>query len=737
MKTTTCSRWIFTLLLILAVPASAQITQIIDATGDGTTALDDPRAVAVDSSGNVFVQSRLTDVVFKVAPSGAITLVLDATGDGTHTCGELSTIGMDTADNLYAICGDNSNLFKITPGGTITTIWDPSAHGASGCAQLAVDGTDNVYAGCFGTDNVFKITPGGTVTEIINATGDGTNPLDMQFAYMGADSAGNFFVGRSAGAIFVFKVTPGGAISTIFDATGDGVNACSTGIYGIGVDPAGNVFVPCTGSNNAFKITPGGTITQIIDATGDGAGNALGFPHHAMADADGNAYVSGFQSQNVFKIEPSGTITEIIDSTGDGAGNGLNQPNRGAAGPGGNFYISSSATDSVFEIGPGDPELSVAALIPGAELETVDVDVDLTTNGNSIAATTFSFDYDETCLSFDDTDGDADNIPDDLAFNLPAGFSVTAFHDLGDSDGEIDVSITDLAPPIGVLLDGAILTVTFTSTCSPAVSTTIVAPVGFSSDPAATFSDDLAVDVDGTTTDGSVEIWPGPRGDCNSTGALSAADLIADALEIFDDDGTFWADVVGSTYVGSPVGCDANDDTVVDAGDISCTILLIFGGDCGTGSRGAFDAVSSPVLGLGRAYEDKDGRLWIPVKFDAGNHGISSIAFSLNLANRGLAFNPFDGDGNGLPDSVRFPGARPDLVDVRYNARDRRGELDLTVATFDGTLGEGVLLEVAVEPKRHNRLSRPARFSRSPAASFGDLFGRAVTGDTVNASRGK
>ncbi len=382
--------------------------------------------------------------------------------------------------------------------------------------------------------------------------------------------------------------------------------------------------------------------------------------------------------------------------------------------------------------------MSVAPLIPGAELETVDVDVDLATNGASVAATTFSIDYDQSCLSFDDTDGDADNIPDDLAFNLPAGFSVTAFHDLGDTDGEIDVSIADLAPPIATLSDGAILTMTLTSTCSPATGTTITAPVGFSSDPAATFSDDLAIDVAGTTADGSVEIWPGPRGDCNSTGALSAADLIAEALEIFDGDGTFWADVVGSTYVGSPVGCDANDDTAVDAGDISCTILLIFGGTCG-GSPfiDGFDPRTSPVLGLKDAYYDKQGRLWIRVAFSPGSHGISSTAFSLNLANRGVRFDPFDGDGDGLPDSVRFPNGRPDLVDVRYDARDRRGEIDLTIAEFDGVLREGLLLEIAVEPKRNGAWWRQVRFSKAPAATFGDVLGRGVAGRAVDGGRGR
>ncbi|MCP3918392.1 MAG: hypothetical protein GY711_22840, partial [bacterium] len=126
---------------------------------------------------------------------------------------------------------------------------------------------------------------------------------------------------------------------------------------------------------------------------------------------------------------------------------------------------------------------------------------------------------------------------------------------------------------------------------------------------------------------------------------------------------------------------------------------------------------------------------WIPVRFSPGSHGISSVAFSRNLANRGLAFDAIDGDGDGLPDAVRFPQGRPDLVDVRYDARDRHGELDLTLANFDGVLSGGVLLEIAVEPKRRGAMWRKVRFSEAPAATFGDVLGRAVEGRAVNGRR--
>jgi hypothetical protein len=36
--------------------------------------------------------------------------------------------------------------------------------------------------------------------------------------------------------------------------------------------------------------------------------------------------------------------------------------------------------------------------------------------------------------------------------------------------------------------------------------------------------------------------------------------------------------VTDGSFVGHPLGCDANQDAIVDAGDVSCTTLLIFEG---------------------------------------------------------------------------------------------------------------------------------------------------------------
>ena len=66
------------------------------------------------------------------------------------------------------------------------------------------------------------------------------------------------------------------------------------------------------------------------------------------------------------------------------------------------------------------------------------------------------------------------------------------------------------------------------------------------------------------------------RGDCNHDGALTAADMSAIVLEIFDGDGVLPANVPGGTFNGDPIGCNANADSIVDAGDLSCAARLLF-----------------------------------------------------------------------------------------------------------------------------------------------------------------
>ena len=259
-----------------------------------------------------------------------------------------------------------------------------------------------------------------------------------------------------------------------------------------------------------------------------------------------------------------------------------------------------SVQGSVSIVGP--PKLSIPNNIPAVFGSTVAVPVSFAANGHDIGAVVFSLDFDQACLTFDPTDDDLDGVPDAISFSVPGSFESSATYDASDTDGEIDVAILDPSSPIAALPDGIFADVIFTAACEPQPAQTIVAAVGFSQDPQATFSDTSGVDIPGTTEGGSVEIFAVPRGDCNGDQFVSAADIIGVVLEIFDGDGNQPVDVPGGSFPGTPVGCDSNADGLISAADIICVVLIIFNGPgaCGGASAKAIIApthLSSALTG--------------------------------------------------------------------------------------------------------------------------------------------
>ncbi len=310
-------------LLLLAVqfPSSigtAQITEIIDPTGDGAgNGLAMPYQVAVDGARNVYVVGYSSCNAFQITPTGTITEIIDITGDGAgNTLLGPPGIAVDTVGNVYVAGGDTDNALMITDPGlptqTITEIIDLSGDGAGNQLtypiDIAVDGLGSAYVVGYHTHNAFRITDPGLPTQ---------------------------------------------TIVEIMDATADGVHGLG-GPNGVIGDESGNAYVAGAYTHNAFKVTPGGVITQIIDATGDGLGNALNHSFDFALDGPDTLYLSGYHSANVFRITdpglPSQTITEIIDTNGDGAGNRLTLAGGVAVDGLGSAYVVGGGTQNAFRI---------------------------------------------------------------------------------------------------------------------------------------------------------------------------------------------------------------------------------------------------------------------------------------------------------------------------------------------------------------------------------------------------
>ena len=122
----------------------------------------------------------------------------------------------------------------------------------------------------------------------------------------------------------------------------------------------------------------------------------------------------------------------------------------------------------------------------------------------------------------------------------------------------------------------------------------------------------------------------------------------------------------------------------------------------------------------------------VPMDFLGHDSEITAIAFSLDLDLASLAFDPSDGDGDGIPDAVSFPFVDADLTVVSFDAIDEDGELDVLLAELSGiALPDGLLMEIELLPTRDGWVASWIRFSQDPAPSFGDTQGQDVPGSAV------
>ena len=670
-----------------------------------------------------------------------------------------SPLGAEFQVNVLTTGAQLRPAVASQPGGEFVVVWESVGSSGTDSSDYSIQGRrfDSAGSAQGGEFQVNEITTGRQVDASVATSADGAFVVTWANA-AGTDGDGRSIAGRRL-------ASDGGFMGAEFQ-----VNVYTTG----------EQLAPAVASTDAgaFLVTwqgprPNGEGDEIVGRRFDADGVALGVEFRV------NSHTTGEQAAPSVRREDGGLFVvawQSASSTGsdsDGAslqgrvvsagGNPLDAdfqlntyttqyqtgPSVGVSSDGtfvvawSNFEnIGLQVVDGSSTLGTAD-DRSVRARrlgLTAADLslpegqgavagETVEVPVVLGTQGLDLASVAFSIDYDENCLSFDASDVDMDGVPDALAFDLPGAFDISAFHDAGDTDGEIDLVVADVPPEV-TLADGVLVGITFDVNCTPPLGGSIIAPMAFADDPAASFGDLSAESVAGRVHGGSLFVVPGPRGDCNGDGFVDAPDVSAVGLELFDADGTFWLDTPGSSFEGSPGGCDANGDTAVDAGDVACVVRRIFSASC-DGEPG----LARPRLELpADLLVSPDDTVSYPLSFAGNGQAISTVALSFDIDTTRLVFDPTDADLDGIPDSVRFLGTAASVRSVVYDPADLDGELDLLITDLSATpvtLADGTLLEIDFGvPGGEPILSQGLTFGADPGATFGDDQGRRVDGDS-------
>jgi sugar lactone lactonase YvrE len=316
----------------------------------------DPRAMAVDGNGNVYVADNYS--IRKITPDGVVSTLAGSgqrgSADGTGSQASFDydlKLAVDAAGNVYVADYENKTIRKVTPQGVVTTLagvvgarsvidgtgGDAYFHSPRGIV-VAPDG--NIYVHDVGT--LRQVTPQGVVTTVLgsrddNRAVDGTGADVRLTSYaqaMAVDADGNIFMLEPG---VVRKVTPDGEVTTIAGAAnihdhvdGTGTAARFTNSKGMTIDADGNLYV-VDGDHTIRKVTPGGVVTTLAGQAGTtGANNGTGsaatfnFPEGIVAKANGDLLVGDSNNAAIRKVTPAGVVSTYAGSPGSwGAADGI------------------------------------------------------------------------------------------------------------------------------------------------------------------------------------------------------------------------------------------------------------------------------------------------------------------------------------------------------------------------------------------------------------------------------
>jgi len=257
--------------------------------GDGGPAnhaqFNDPRHLAVDAAGNVYVVDTNNVRVRKISPNGRVVTVA-GTGEAAEPTkgaavqsGFLGIGGLAVMENGTLYIADATGLQKVDPSGVLSfVVTGQSVQG------VAVSGSSTVYligvtdVSLLGSNGVVKLIAGSDLGD----GGDGGPAAKAKFfaTQVAVDPAGNVYVADKE-AHRIRKFAPRGAISTFagngsagFGGDGGPANQAQLNRpESVAVDVAGNVYIADTENFRVRRVDTDGVITTIA---GNGKNNRRG-----------------------------------------------------------------------------------------------------------------------------------------------------------------------------------------------------------------------------------------------------------------------------------------------------------------------------------------------------------------------------------------------------------------------------------------------------------------------------
>ena len=253
---------------------------------------DGNSGAAVDSSGNVYIADTFNDDVEKVTPGGQLSIIAGNGTGGAPTAGPATSshldqpeaVAVDSSGNVYIADQSNNDVEQVTPGGQLSIIAGKGTSGAptAGTATnshlnapqgVAVDSSGNVYIADTGNDDVEEVTSGGQLSIVVGegssaAPTYGGSPLASRLEAPGGvavDSSGVLYI-ADTGHDTVDRVGPATPAAPTIASTSIGTTSATLSF---------NVVSVGTSQITGYQISTNDGTTWQSATTSSGSGTQL------------------------------------------------------------------------------------------------------------------------------------------------------------------------------------------------------------------------------------------------------------------------------------------------------------------------------------------------------------------------------------------------------------------------------------------------------------------------------
>jgi sugar lactone lactonase YvrE len=312
-----------------------------DAAAATSAKLDNPRKIALDSSGNLYIADTVNNAIRKVtASTGIITTVAGIGTPGNSGDNGLATkaalnspngVAVDSSGNIYIADTGNNVIREVSASsGVIERVAGNGTSGYSGDEGYATNATLNspngvaldpsgdIYIADTNNDVIRKVTASSDIITTVAGSGSAGYNGDKGAATsakltipdsVAVDSSGNIYIADTGNNVIREVAASSGDITTIAGNgtsgySGDNGAATSAKLSipnGVAVDSSGNTYVADTGNNVIREIVASSGEIKTVAGTGTSGYSGdngkstsakLNSPYGVALDSSGDIYIA-------------------------------------------------------------------------------------------------------------------------------------------------------------------------------------------------------------------------------------------------------------------------------------------------------------------------------------------------------------------------------------------------------------------------------------------------------------